>query len=187
MFRRRVHPRQLARDFSLSLPDDGTTWSHRGLYIANKDGPMPTEAATDSAINDPRTTEIEKRRPQLAGFLKHSADAAEAQLAMWKLEMAITLLRAVIAVIAGLVLLALGIYGFVLLDDAANVAIATHAAEPWVSPLVRGALYFLFPAVLLFPLVKSALAATKVASDACEPENPGNSNNRDGKERANVS
>lgn len=90
------------------------------------------------------------------GMLKNSAEAIEAQVSIWKLQLTLSLMRAAAAAVGGVLLIALGVYGFVQLDAAAHAAMVPHT-PPWVSPLVRGLIYVMIPIALLKPAIVSML------------------------------
>lgn len=95
------------------------------------------------------------------GILRNSAEVADAQLAIWKLQLTLGVLRMVAATVGGLLLLALGIYGFTLLDHTADVALSRHPDGAWLSPLVRGGFYLLLALATLGPVFKNAFGSSK--------------------------
>lgn len=104
------------------------------------------------------------------GILKNSAEALEAQVSIWKLQFMLGLMRAAVAAVGGVLLIALGVYGFVQLDAAAHAALVPHT-PPWVSPLVRGLVYVMIPIALLKPAIVDMFAQedekTEGTSNVC--------------------
>ncbi|MEI6235423.1 MAG: hypothetical protein WCT04_20390 [Planctomycetota bacterium] len=68
---------------------------------------------------------------------------SDAQLAIWKMKLIRLAALALLAVPMALAFLALAVYGFVLLDQAAASAMKAAQWAEWVSPLVRGGVYTL--------------------------------------------
>lgn len=93
------------------------------------------------------------------GILQTSAEVADAQLAIWKLQLTLGLLKAVAGAVGGVLVLALGIYGFTLLDHAADVTLLRHPEGMWLSPVVRGGVYFLISLAVLGPIFKTAFSS----------------------------
>jgi len=95
------------------------------------------------------------------GILQNSAEVADAQLAIWKLQLTLGMLKIVAGAIGGVLLLALGIYGFTLLDHAADVTLLRHPEGVWLSPVVRGGLYFIVALATLGPIFKNAFGSSE--------------------------
>jgi len=86
--------------------------------------------------------------PQLANVWDSALEAASAQMAIWAMKagrLAITLCLGSVALLGAL---ALFVYGFILLDKCLDYALA-YPDMPWLSPLVRGGVYFGIPATAM--------------------------------------
>lgn len=95
----------------------------------------------------------------LEGILRSSAQAAESQVAIWKLQIAVAAARLVAVLVLACLFISLGIYGFLLLDEAARVVLNRFAEGYWFSPLARGGAYCLASLLVLWPVLKIAVSA----------------------------
>jgi len=102
----------------------------------------------------------------LGGILQNAAEIADAQFSIWKLQLSFAALRVVAGAVGGVLILALGIYGFVLLDHTADVALLRHPEGVWLSPLARGGFYFLIGLAVLGPIFKSAFSSSEDSAHA---------------------
>jgi hypothetical protein len=100
------------------------------------------------------------------GILQNSAEVADAQLAIWKLQLTLGVLKVVAGAVGGVLMLALGIYGFTLLDQAADVTLLRHPEGAWLSPVVRGGFYFLIALAVLGPIFKTAFSSSEETKHA---------------------
>jgi hypothetical protein len=129
----------------------------------------PTQGAADVLDEGAKTVVVPQSAPW-EGILKNSAEALEAQVSIWKLQFMLGVMRAAAAAVGGVLLIALGVYGFVQLDAAAHAAMVPHT-PPWVSPLVRGLVYVMIPVALLKPAIEDMFAKeddkTEGTSNAC--------------------
>ena len=80
--------------------------------------------------------------PRWSEFWTSAIDAAGAECSVVALKAARAMVAAALGVLALLGLVALGVYGFVLLDACFDYALHGPNIPIWVSPLVRGVLYF---------------------------------------------
>lgn len=69
---------------------------------------------------------------------------SDAQLSIWKMKLIRLAALALLAIPLAIGFLALAVYGFVLLDQAAAAGMRTAQFPEWVSPLVRGGFYSVF-------------------------------------------
>ena len=108
---------------------------------------VETEVVRPST-SEPQTSTV--AGPDLRAIWANAMEVLNAQCSIWALR------TTRVAVLAGFGLLALAgllvflICGLVLLDHAFALLLSGPGIPVWVSPLVRGGLYFSVPAVLLF-------------------------------------
>lgn len=100
---------------------------------------------------------------RLGAMVESASTAAEAQFALFRLAIVKIVMATVLAIPMLLALAALGVYGFILLDRAADVALSRPDMAAWISPAVRGGVYFLLMASVLFPALKSSLTENHAA------------------------
>ncbi len=81
---------------------------------------------------------------ELVGSLREAADA---QAAIWSLKGARLAALIGFGLVGAVLLLALTMYGFSLLDGVLDYALSTLDMPGWYSPLVRGAVYFGLPVI----------------------------------------
>ena len=95
---------------------------------------------------------LEAVKAEVGGHLSEAwsgaLEVADAQVSIWSLKAVRLAMLACLGSAALSVLLALGIYGFILLDWSLSYALETYGI-PWLSPVVRGGVYFLLPATLV--------------------------------------
>ena len=80
--------------------------------------------------------------PRWNEFWTSAIDAAGAEMSVVALKAARALIVGALGVVSMMALLALGIYGFTLLDACFDFALQGPGLPVWLSPLVRGLLYF---------------------------------------------
>jgi hypothetical protein len=100
------------------------------------------QKSISSRISDARS----ELRPQLKDAWSGAMQAAEAQTAIWGMKAGRAAVMGVFGLAALGILTALMVCGFVLLDDAIDYAL-TRPDMPWLSPVVRGGVYFLIPLI----------------------------------------
>lgn len=81
-----------------------------------------------------------------------------AQLSIWKMMVIRMAVAAVLGIPMLLGMFILLFYGFVLLDRAFGIALDLLNVAPWMSPLVRGGLYFLIPLMLFWTVWGKAVS-----------------------------
>jgi len=161
MFRRRAFSRQHT-DFSETL------LFLRGIAMPELFD-TPARVTEISGLNGAPKTHLNSSAKSVqsapavnfGGILQNSAEVADAQLAIWKLQLTLGMLKLVAGAVGGLLILALGIYGFTLLDHAADVTLLRHPEGVWLSPVVRGGLYFLLALAVLGPIFKNAFSSSE--------------------------
>lgn len=122
---------------------------------------------TGATMNAPGTVHsASDPAAQFGGILQNAAEIADAQFSIWKLQASLAALRVIAGAVGGLLVLALGIYGFTLLDHTADVALLRHPEGAWLSPLVRGGFYFVIGLAVLGPIFKSAFGSSEETSHA---------------------
>lgn len=133
------------------MPDlaDAPTRRLEGVELTG--GTIETKSGAQSVQTDTTV--------HVGGILQNAAEIADAQISMWKLQAGLAALRVVAGAIGGVLILALGIYGFILLDHTADVTLLRHPEGVWLSPLVRGGFYFLIGLAVLGPIFKSAFSS----------------------------
>ena len=82
---------------------------------------------------------------------------SDAQFAIWKLTFIRYAALAALAIPMGIAFFLLGIYGFVLLDQAAAAGLKTAQYPDWVSPLIRGGAYSLFVLTVIAVIWRQAI------------------------------
>ena len=80
--------------------------------------------------------------PRWSEFWTSAIDAAGAECTIVALKAARAMVAGALGVMALIALLALGVYGFVLLDSCFDFSLHAEGMPVWLSPLVRGVLYF---------------------------------------------
>ena len=77
------------------------------------------------------------------------AMAADAQINIWSMKLVRMLVLAALGIPMLIAAVALIVYGFVLLDRAFDIALQWPDFPHWVSPVVRGGIYFGLPMIAL--------------------------------------
>ncbi|HYG76546.1 MAG TPA: phage holin family protein [Planctomycetota bacterium] len=107
-------------------------------------------AAGSSTNGDKLSEKIHHLRtevsPHLADLWGNALEAASAQFSIWGMKAGRAVTAAAIGMMLGIAALALLVYGFVLLDSCIAYALE-NPERPWLSPLIRGAVYFGLPAL----------------------------------------
>jgi hypothetical protein len=113
------------------------------MIAETKTGPVETKPP---GVTEKMGERIENLKNELAPrwseFWTSSIDAAGAECSIVALKAARTMVAAALGILALLGLIALGVYGFILLDACFDYALHGPNIPIWVSPLVRGVLYF---------------------------------------------
>lgn len=100
---------------------------------------------------------------RVISLFQHASAIAEAEFAILGLSVVKILVLAVLSIPITLALTALGIYGFVLLDRAADIALTRPEFSMWLSPVVRGGVYFGLMCIGILPVVLGTLPAKSKA------------------------
>jgi hypothetical protein len=114
---------------------------------------IPAKSAVDAAFHENWSL--------LGDAIHQGRMALEAQLAVWKysiLQIVILIAISVPLSVCGFLLI---IHGFLLLDSVLDIALSQLRIATWFSPLVRGAVYFGFPALSALIVGIGALPKTK--------------------------
>jgi hypothetical protein len=101
-----------------------------------------------TAVNKTSAAEIpmlERVSDSLSDSWNHLRIAVDAQVNIWTMKLSRAIFVAALAIPALGAMLALMIYGFVLLNQAFALALETGDMPPWYSPLIRGVIYFGIP------------------------------------------
>ena len=110
------------------------------------DNPGITTAADHKSISSRISEARSELRPQLQDAWSGAMQVADAQMTIWGMKAGRAAVMGAFGLMALGILIALMISGFVLLDDALDYAL-TRPDMPWLSPVVRGGVYFLIPLI----------------------------------------
>ncbi|HLX61962.1 MAG TPA: hypothetical protein VKX17_11835 [Planctomycetota bacterium] len=111
----------------------------------------------------------QKVLPHLTQIVRHALMAAEAQFSICYLKLVLCALAFLVLVPATLLVAAFGIYGLVLLDRAADIALSSAANPLWLSPLVRGSVYVLLMSALFVPVLWMTFARRQHTAEKSIP------------------
>lgn len=105
-----------------------------------------------SGIEEPKVAgtpaEISRARQitdNLADAWANGAAVVDAQVSIWSMKFLRVLVLGALALPLSFCGIALFVYGFVLLDRSADIALSAPGFAPWLSTLVRGGLFFGVP------------------------------------------
>jgi len=99
-------------------------------------------AAVESAAPDRKSSTPEKSIwPAITHAARAALTAVESQLTIYYLKLMTWVVGFLLMVPVALFMAIVGIYGLILLDRAADVALSAQPNPAWLSPLVRGGVY----------------------------------------------
>lgn len=108
------------------------------MISESKSAPVETRPGASNRIQELKN----ELAPRWGEFWSAAVDAAGAELAIAALKALRLMALACLSMTVVSALGALAVYGFILLDAGFNGALQGLALQPWLSPLLRGGLYF---------------------------------------------